>query len=253
MFKPISPQDNFPEIEKQILEFWGKNKIFQKSVDQRPADKPFVFFEGPPYANARPGIHHVLSRSIKDVINRYRTMKGFRVERRAGWDAHGLPVEVQVEKELGLKTKKDIEKYGVAEFNEKCRESVLRYKEMWEAMTQRMGYWIDMKDAYVTYKNEYIETIWQLFKMFYDKGLVYQANKVVPHCPRCVTTLSSHEVAQGYKEVTEDSVFVKLKVKSEKLKVKEEYFFGLDYNPVDATCKCGFGGESGCDICKSKK
>jgi isoleucyl-tRNA synthetase len=222
MFKPISPSDSFPEIEKEVLKFWEKNKIFEKSVESRPAGKTFVFFEGPPYANARPGIHHVLARSIKDVINRYKTMKGFRVERRAGWDSHGLPVENQIEKELGFKTKKEIEQYGIEKFNKKCKDSVLRFKEMWEAMTKRMGYWIDLTNAYITYKNEYIESLWYLFKEFYNKGLVYCADKVVPHCPRCQTTLSSHEVAQGYKEVNEDSVFVKFRVTNDKSRVEKD-------------------------------
>ena len=157
MFKQITPTDSFPEIEKEILKFWEDNKIFTKSVENRPADNRFVFYEGPPTANGKPGMHHIVARSNKDVINRYKTMKGFRVERKAGWDTHGLPVEVQVEKELGFSGKKDVEKYGIDKFNAKCKESVWQYKEAWEQMTARMGYWVDMSDPYVTYENNYIE------------------------------------------------------------------------------------------------
>jgi len=225
MFKQIEPKDSFPEIEKEVLKFWEDNQIFEKSVENRPDSNRFVFWEGPPYANAKPGIHHILARASKDVFNRYKTMKGFRVERRAGWDSHGLPVEVQIEKELGFKTKKDIENYGIAEFNKKCKESVLAFKVEFEEMTRRMGYWIDLSNPYVTYENSYIESAWAIFKMLYDKGLVYSAHKVVPHCPRCVTTLSSHEVAQGYREVEEASIFIKLKRKGQIANGKlQEYF-----------------------------
>ena len=206
--------------EKEILEFWEKNSIFEKSINQRKPrregrgkTKSFIFFEGPPTANGMPGIHHVESRAFKDVILRYKTMQGFYVPRRAGWDTHGLPVEVEVEKALGLKNKKDIEKYGVAEFNKKCRESVWKYKELWERMTARMGFWIDMERPYITYENSYIEALWGVIKEFAKKNLLYLDYKVMPWCARCGTALSSHELAQGYEKVKENSVYAKFAVK----------------------------------------
>ncbi|MBI5037796.1 MAG: isoleucine--tRNA ligase [Candidatus Kerfeldbacteria bacterium] len=202
----------FPEIEERILKFWEKEKIFEQSLAQTKAGKPFVFFEGPPTANGRPGIHHVLARAYKDVVLRYKTMQGFFVERKAGWDTHGLPVELQVEKQLGISGKPDIEKFGIAEFNQKCKESVWQYKEEWERLTKRMGFWLDLEHPYVTYEPAYVESLWWVIKQIWDKDLLYRGHKVVPHCPRCGTALSSHEVAQGYKDVTDTSVFVKFKV-----------------------------------------
>jgi isoleucyl-tRNA synthetase len=214
---------NLSQTEKQVLKFWKKNKIFQKSLEGRSISpkkgkagkkiKDFVFYEGPPTANGKPGIHHMEARSFKDVICRYKTMQGFRVLRKAGWDTHGLPVELQVEKQLGLKSKKDIEEYGIAAFNQKCKESVWEYKKEWELMTERMGYWVDMKDPYVTYTNEYIESVWNILKRIWDKGLLYQGYRVTPYCPRCGTSLSSHELAQGYKKVKENSVYLKFPIK----------------------------------------
>ena len=211
------------ESEKEILKFWKENKIFEKSVAQRklkPLDfargkKDFVFFEGPPTANGKPGVHHVEGRAFKDVVLRYKTMRGFYVPRVAGWDTHGLPVEVEVEKELGLKSKKDILSYGIAEFNKKCKESVWKYKELWENLTEKMGFWIDMENAYVTYENSYIEKLWGIIKEFAKKKLLYEDYKVLPWCARCGTALSSQEVAQGYQKVKEDSIFVKFKSKKE--------------------------------------
>jgi len=214
---------SFPQMEDEVLSFWESNKIFEKSVANRKMKssfakaskdkKNFVFFEGPPTANGMPGVHHVEARSFKDIILRYKTMRGYYVPRRAGWDTHGLPVEVQVEKELGLKTKKDIEKYGVAEFNKKCKESVWRYKELWENLTARMGFWIDMKNPYITYENSYIESLWAIIKEFAKKKYLYEDYKVVPWCTRCGTALSSHELAQGYEKVKDNSVYVKFKLK----------------------------------------
>ncbi|MFA5747214.1 MAG: isoleucine--tRNA ligase, partial [Candidatus Paceibacterota bacterium] len=211
---------NLSKTEKQILRFWKKNKVFQKSIENRAPSKKksrrdFVFYEGPPTANGKPGIHHMEARCFKDVVCRYKTMQGFRVPRKAGWDTHGLPVELQVEKELGLKSKKDIEAYGVAAFNQKCKESVWHYKKEWELMTERMGYWIDLKDPYITYENDYIESVWAILKKIWDKGLLYKGYRVTPYCPRCGTSLSSHELAQGYKTVKENSVYLKFKAKDD--------------------------------------
>lgn len=215
-YKEIKEDFNFPQMEKEILSFWEKNKIFEKSISIRKDSPHFVFYEGPPTANGKPGIHHVISRTIKDLICRYKTMKGFRVDRKAGWDTHGLPVEIEVEKELGLKTKADIEKYGIAKFNTKCRESVFRYVKEWDELTKRMGYWLDLNDAYITCSNEYIESVWWSLSEYFKKGLIYQGYKIVPYCPRCGTALSSHEVAQGYEEVEDPSVFVKMELEDEK-------------------------------------
>jgi len=205
---------NFPDLEKKILKFWRKDKIFQRSVDEKPKSRNFVFYEGPPTANGKPGIHHVLSRAYKDVVCRYKTMQGFRVERKAGWDTHGLPVELEVEKKLGIKNKEDIEKYGIAKFNKLCKKSVWLYKQEWEKSTQRMGYWTDMDNPYTTYETDYIETVWWIIEQIYKKGLLYKGYKVVPHCPRCGTTLSSHEVALGYKKVKENSVYIRFNILS---------------------------------------
>ncbi len=205
---------NFSEIEEKILRFWEENKIFEKSLKKKSPKGNFVFYEGPPTANGKPGIHHVEARAFKDLIPRFKTMRGFKVERKAGWDTHGLPVELEVEKELKLKSKKDIEEYGIAEFNEKCKESVWRYKEEWEKMTKRIGFWIDLENPYITYENDYIESLWWIIKQAYDKGLMYKGHKVVPQCPRCGTALSSHEVAQGYEKISEESVYIKFKIKN---------------------------------------
>ncbi|MFA5052112.1 MAG: isoleucine--tRNA ligase [Patescibacteria group bacterium] len=213
--KAPAPQSIFPDLEKQVLAFWDKEDIFQKTLDQTRGGEPFVFFEGPPTANGKPGIHHVLARAYKDVIVRYKTMRGFYVERKAGWDTHGLPVEIQVEKELGISGKPEIEKFGIEEFNKKCRDSVWKYKTDLENLTKRIGFWLDMEHPYVTYENDYIESLWWVIKQIWDKGLLYKGHKVVPHCPRCGTALSSHEVAQGYKSVEDNSVYVLFKVKGQ--------------------------------------
>ncbi|MFH1180891.1 MAG: class I tRNA ligase family protein [bacterium] len=209
---------NFPELEEKILKFWRENLIFKKSISRRKKSRNFVFYEGPPTANGKPGIHHVLTRVFKDIICRYKTMRGFRVERKAGWDTHGLPVELEVEKKLGLKNKKDIEKYGIAKFNKNCQESVWQYKKEWEKLTDRIGFWLDEDNPYVTYQTEYIETVWHILKRIYQKGLLYHDYKVVPYCPRCGTTLSSHEVAQGYEKIKDPSIFVKFRIKNPEFK-----------------------------------
>jgi len=215
-FKQIDPKQNFPDLEKNILEFWEKNKIFQKSLEKNKGKEKFIFYEGPPTANGKPGIHHVLARSFKDLIPRYKTMKGFYVGRRAGWDTHGLPVEIEVEKALGISGKEKIEEYGIERFNEECKKSVFRYKEEWENLTRRIGFWIDLENPYITYENSYIDQVWQILKKIWDRGLLYEGYKVVPYCPRCGTPLSSHEVAQGYKEIEDESIYVKFKIQGEK-------------------------------------
>ncbi|HPT30112.1 MAG TPA: isoleucine--tRNA ligase [bacterium] len=200
--------------EETVLNFWEQADIFNKSLRQDNPAGEFVFYEGPPTANGMPGIHHVLARSFKDVIPRYKTMSGFLVRRKAGWDTHGLPVELQVEKELGISGKPEIEKYGIEAFNKKCRESVWKFKDEWEKLTRRTAYWVDMAHPYVTYENYYIESLWWIISQINTRGLLYEGHKVVPHCPRCGTALSSHEVAQGYKLTKDNSVYLKFKVKT---------------------------------------
>lgn len=218
MFKPVDARVSFPKLEQEVLEFWQKNAIFRRSIEERPEDKLFIFYEGPPTANARPGIHHVLSRVFKDLVPRYKTMRGYRVPRKGGWDTHGLPVELEIEKELGLKSKPEIENYGIAAFNAKCKESVSRYVEEWTRLSERIAFWADYDDPYVTYANDYIETGWWIFKRLWDHGLVYQDYRSTPHCPRCGTSLSDHEVSLGYQDDTPDpSVFVKFRVTDEAL------------------------------------
>ncbi len=202
---------NIPKMEDQILKFWEEHKIFDKTM-AAAKDKPhFVFYEGPPTANGRPGTHHVISRTIKDLICRYKSMQGFRVDRKAGWDTHGLPVEIEVEKALGLDSKPKVIEYGVEKFNQKCKESVFKYLSDWNEITRRIGYWLDLENAYITLTNDYIESVWWILKNFFDRDLIYKGYKTVPFCPRCETGLSSHEVAQGYMEVADPSVFVKVK------------------------------------------
>jgi len=203
-FDPVPSRVSFPEQEEGILRFWKEKDVFRRSIEQRPIDRVFSFYEGPPTANGNPGIHHVLARVFKDLIPRYQTMRGYRVPRKGGWDTHGLPVELEVEKALGLSSKPEIEAYGVEAFNEQCRESVFRYVQAWERMTDRIGFWIDTDDAYVTYHPNYIESAWWIFKRLWDNDLMYRGFRVTPHCPRCQTSLSSHEIAQGYEEDTPD-------------------------------------------------
>ena len=213
MFKPVSSRVSFPEMDARILDFWKQEDIFRRSESERADGPLFMLFEGPPTANGSPGIHHVLARVFKDVICRHRTMKGYRCLRKGGWDTHGLPVELEIEKELGLTSKREIEEYGIEKFNAQCRDSVFRYVKDWEVLTDRIGFWVDMDDPYVTLENGYIESCWWIIKQLWDKGLVYQGLRGTPHCPRCETSLSSHEVALGYKDDTPDpSVFPKFQV-----------------------------------------
>ncbi|NPV52119.1 MAG: isoleucine--tRNA ligase [Firmicutes bacterium] len=215
MFKKVSTDMDFPRMEEEILRFWSERQIYKKSLEQTRGGQKFVFYEGPPTANGLPHPGHVLTRAMKDIIPRYKTMLGSYVFRKGGWDTHGLPVELEVEKELGISGKPQIERYGVEEFIEKCKESVFRYRREWERMTERVGFWIDLEHPYVTYHNEYIESVWWALKTIWEEGLLYKGHKVVPYCPRCGTALSSHEVAQGYEEVEDPSVYVKFKVEGE--------------------------------------
>ncbi|HTK05259.1 MAG TPA: class I tRNA ligase family protein [Candidatus Eisenbacteria bacterium] len=205
---------HLPTLEEEQLKKWDERQVFHK-VLARNAErdrKPFVFFEGPPTANGKPGIHHLLTRAFKDVILRFKTMQGYRIDRKAGWDTHGLPVELEVEKQLGFTKKQDIEAYGIAKFNAKCRESVWKYLDLWQKSTRRIAFWVDLDDPYITYKNEYVESLWWIMKEIDKKGLLYQGYRVTPHCPRCVTSLSSHELAQGYKDTEDPSVYVKFPI-----------------------------------------
>ncbi len=215
MFKSLTDKLNYHALEAEIQTFWQENKTFERSIAIRDGKPSFTFYEGPPTANGRPGIHHVMARTLKDIVCRYKTMRGFQVHRKAGWDTHGLPVEIEVEKMLGFKHKDEIVDYGVAKFNEECKKSVWKYKIDWEEMTRMMGYWVDLQHPYVTFDNEYIESIWWALKQYFDRGLIYKGHKIQPYCPRCETPLSSHEVSLGYKDVRDPSVYIKLKVKGE--------------------------------------
>ena len=245
MYNKVDTTLNFVEREKRIGKFWRENNIFEKSIENRLGCESYTFYDGPPTANGKPHIGHVLTRVIKDMIPRYRTMKGYKVTRKAGWDTHGLPVELEVEKLLGLDGKEQIEQYGLEPFIAKCKESVWKYKGMWEDFSQTVGFWADMDDPYVTYDNNFIESEWWALKQIWDKGLLYKGFKIVPYCPRCGTPLSSHEVAQGYKNVKERSAVVRFKVVGE-----DSYFLAwtttpwtlpsnvaLCVNPDDTYCK----------------
>lgn len=203
---------NLPALEERILKHWKDARIIEKGLELRKGKKSFIFFEGPPGANGKPGIHHVLPRVYKDIILRFKTMQGYYVPRKSGWDTHGLPVEISAEKELGLASKKDIEKYGIASFNRKCRELVWKYQEDWEKLTERIGFWLDLKDPYITYESNYIESLWWAIQKFHEKKLLYKGHRVVPWCTRCGTSLSTHELAQGYKEVADMSVYLKFRI-----------------------------------------
>ena len=214
MYDKVDSSMNFIDREKKVIEFWKENNIFEKSIEQNEGKEEFSFYDGPPTANGKPHIGHILTRVMKDIIPRYKTMKGYHVLRKAGWDTHGLPVELEVEKMLGMDGKEEIEKYGIEPFIKKCKESVWKYKGEWEKMSDRVGYWADMEHPYITYDDNYIESVWWALKTISDKGLLYKGYKIVPYCPRCGTALASHEVAQGYKDVKETSVFVKFKRKN---------------------------------------
>lgn len=227
MYKKVDTGINFVEREKEVLKFWKDNNIFVKSVEKNEGGKEFSFYDGPPTANGKPHIGHILTRVMKDIIPRYKTMKGYHVLRKAGWDTHGLPVELEVEKILGIDGKQEIEKYGIEPFIKKCKESVWKYKQEWEVMSDRIGYWADMKNPYVTYDDKYIESVWWAISEMAKKGLLYKGHKIVPYCPRCGTALSSHEVAQGYKDVEDTSIFVKFKLKN----ANDTYFIAWTTTP----------------------
>ncbi len=209
-FEPVDPKVSFPELERGILEFWKEADVFARSLAQR-ADAPrWVFYEGPPTANGRPGVHHVEARTFKDIYPRFKTMTGHHVPRKGGWDCHGLPVELEVEKEIGTTGKRDIEAFGVAEFNRRCRESVTRYIDDWAKLSERIGMWIDLDDAYWTMNTAYIESVWWSLKALHGRGLLQESDKVTAYCPRCGTALSDAEVAMGYETVEDPSVFLRL-------------------------------------------
>ena len=226
MYQKVSTDLNFVDREKEVEKFWRENDIFKKSMENRKEGPTYTFYDGPPTANGKPHIGHVLTRVIKDMIPRYRTMKGYMVPRKAGWDTHGLPVELEVEKLLGLDGKEQIEEYGLDPFITKCKESVWKYKGMWEDFSGTVGFWADMDDPYVTYHDDFIESEWWALKQIWDKKLLYKGFKIVPYCPRCGTPLSSHEVAQGYKSVKERSAVVRFKVVGE-----DAYFLAWTTTP----------------------
>jgi len=226
MIKASTQKYNPKQYEEKILKFWTENNIFQKSIDQRKGCKPYIFLEGPPTANGLPHPGHVLTRVMKDFILRYQTMNGRYILRKAGWDTHGLPVEIEVEKKLGLEDKQDVERYGIKKFNNECKKSVLRYENAWVENTKRIGFWINMDEPYITFKNDYIESVWWSLKQAWEKKLLYKGHKVVPYCPRCGTALSAHELSQGYKSVEEPSIFVKFKLKKE-----DAYFLAWTTTP----------------------
>ena len=226
LYDKVETNLNFVDREKNTEKFWKENRIFEKSMKQREGGETYTFYDGPPTANGQPHIGHVLTRVIKDMIPRYHAMKGQYVPRKAGWDTHGLPVELEVEKQIGIEGKDQIEAYGIEPFVKKCKESVWKYKGMWEEFSDVVGFWADMDDPYVTYYDDYIESEWWALKTIWDKGLLYKGFKVVPYCPHCGTPLSSHEVAQGYKTLKERSAVVRFKVKDE-----DAYFLAWTTTP----------------------
>src|SRR5438105_7003802 len=211
-YRPVDPKVDFVELERRVLEFWKREGLFERSMKEREGAPEWVFYDGPPTANGKPHIGHVEARTFKDFYPRYKTMTGHHVTRKAGWDCHGLPVEIEVEKEIGTKTKRDIEAFGIAEFNRLCRESVVRYVDDWKALVERVGHWIDMEDPYWTMDTRYVESVWWSLKRLFEQGLLFQAHRSVAYCPRCGTGLSDHEVAQGYQQVVDPSVTVRFRV-----------------------------------------
>src|SRR3954470_3426369 len=210
--RPVEPNPSFPHLEERVLERWRERDVFRESLRRREGAERFVFYEGPPTVNGPPGAHHVLARVFKDIFPRYKTMQGYYVERKGGFDCHGLPVEIQVEKQIGSTGKEDIERFGIGRFNALCRESALSHIEVWNRLTERIAFWVDLDDAYRTMDADYVESVWWALRQLHDKGLLYEGHKVVPYCPRCGTALSSHELAQGYEDVVDPSIYVRLPV-----------------------------------------
>ena len=227
MYDKVDSSLDFTVREKKVIDFWKQNDIFQKTLKNTEGKPEYTFYDGPPTANGKPHIGHILTRVMKDIIPRYKTMKGYHVARIAGWDTHGLPVELEVEKLLGIDGKQDIEKYGIEPFIKKCKESVWKYQSEWEKMSERVGYRVDMENPYITYNDTYIESVWWSLKKIFDQGLIYKGHKIVPYCPRCGTALSSHEVAQGYKDVTEKSIVARFEL----LDRKNTYFLAWTTTP----------------------
>jgi len=248
VYDKVTTNLDFVEREKEILLFWKENKIFEKSIERREGSPRFTFFDGPPTANGKPHIGHIITRVVKDIIPRYKTMKGYKVLRKAGWDTHGLPVELEIEKQLGISGKPQIESYGVEPFIKKCKESVFKYETEWREMSDRVGFWADMDNPYVTYHNDYIESVWWALKQIWDKGLLYKGHKIVPYCPRCGTALSSHEVAQGYKDVKEVSAVAKFKLKGK----DNEYFLAWTTTPWTLPSNVALCVNAGEDYVKAK-
>ena len=224
-FRELS-KESVKDREMKISEYWNEIDLLHESVNSREGHDNYIFYDGPPTANGKPGIHHVISRTLKDMTCRYKTMKGFKVKRKAGWDTHGLPVEIEVEKKLGLTSKKDIENYGVEKFCKECRDSVFVYESKWRDMSERMAFLADMNNPYITLDNNYIESVWNLLDEIFKKGLMYEGAKILPYCPRCGTGLASHEVAQGYEMIKTTTVYVKFKKKDE-----DAYFIAWTTTP----------------------
>ena len=233
--RPLPENVSFPALEEEILERWRERDVFRESMRRREGAEPFVFYEGPPTANGRPGSHHVLARVFKDIFPRYKTMRGRYVERKGGWDCHGLPVEIAVEQQLGFTSKADIERYGIAEFNQKCRESVFEFLEDWTRLTERIGYWVDLEHPYRTLDDSYIESVWWALAQLWERDLLYEGHKVVPYCPRDGTALSIHEVAQGYKDVEDPRVYVQVPGhRARRRAARGRRAAGLDHDALDA-------------------
>ena len=247
MYQKVDTNLNFVDREKKVEQFWKENHIFEKSMENRKEGETYTFYDGPPTANGKPHIGHVLTRVIKDMIPRYRTMKGYMVPRKAGWDTHGLPVELEVEKKLGLDGKEQIEAYGMEPFIKECKESVWKYKGMWEDFSSTVGFWADMEHPYVTYDDNYIESEWWALKEIWNKGLLYKGFKIVPYCPRCGTPLSAQEVSQGYKTVKR--AFRHRPLQGEG---RGRLFPGMDHNALDPSLQRRSLRQSGRDILQGK-
>lgn len=248
MFKQYDEKVSYPKVEENILKFWEENKIFEKSISSRSGKDIFTFYEGPPTANGKPGIHHVMARTLKDLVCRYKTMQGYQVNRKAGWDTHGLPVEIEVEKQLGISSKSEIPEFGVEKYNEACRTSVFTYKDLWEKMTARMGYWINLDEAYITCDNNYIESVWWALATLHKKGLIFKDYKIVPQCPKSETVLSSHELALGYKDTKDPSVYVLMKIDSDSKLVDDEDTYFLVWTTTPWTLISNVALAVGADI-----